>query len=114
MGSRREGERHRRGGMGMDVDQARRHVFARASIVSAASPAILASTAAMRPAEIATSRTSLIRGEGSMTCPPLMMRSWEMSDELLDSGLQHLLAGEVTAAENGKPDFDLMSRDAWG
>src|SRR5262249_1112696 len=37
----------------------------------------------------------------------------EISDELLDPGLQHLLAGEVAAADklsyqNGKPDFDLI------
>ena len=37
----------------------------------------------------------------------------EISDELLDPGLQHLFAGEVAAADelsyqNGKPDFDLI------
>jgi mono/diheme cytochrome c family protein len=37
----------------------------------------------------------------------------EIGDELLDPGLQHLLAGEVAAADelshqNGKPDFDLI------
>src|SRR5262249_36317241 len=37
----------------------------------------------------------------------------EISDKLLDPGLQHLLAGEVAAADklsyqNGKPDFDLI------
>jgi len=37
----------------------------------------------------------------------------EICDELLDPGLQHLLAGEVAAADklsyqNGKPDFDLI------
>ena len=37
----------------------------------------------------------------------------EIGDELLDPGLQHLLAVEVAAADkfshqNGKPDFDLI------
>src|SRR6516165_3347312 len=37
----------------------------------------------------------------------------EIGDELLDPGLQHLLAGEVAAADklsyqNGKPGFDLI------
>jgi hypothetical protein len=37
----------------------------------------------------------------------------EVSDELLDPGLQHFLAGEVAAADelshqDGKPDFDLI------
>ena len=48
----------------------------RASIVSAGSPAMLASTAAMRPCAIATSRIASIRSEGSMTRPPLMIRSY--------------------------------------
>jgi len=48
----------------------------RAPIVSAASPTIPASTAAIRPCTIATSRIASIRSEGSMTRPPLMIRSY--------------------------------------
>ena len=45
-------------------------------MVSAASPAMLASTAAMRPPAIATSRIALILSEGSMTRPPLTIKSY--------------------------------------
>jgi len=48
----------------------------RASIMSAASAAMLASTAAMRPPAIATSRIALILSEGSITRPPLMIKSY--------------------------------------
>src|SRR5215510_15047290 len=47
-----------------------------ASIVSAASPAIFASTAAILPPAIATSRIASSPTEGSMTRPPLMSRSY--------------------------------------
>jgi hypothetical protein len=46
-----------------------------ASIVSAASPVIVASTAAILPPAIATSRTPSSMTDGSTTRPPLMMRS---------------------------------------
>ena len=41
------------------------------------------------------------------------MVALKIADELLDPGLQHLLAGEVAGADelshqDGKPDFDLI------
>ncbi len=48
----------------------------RASMAWAAvSVAIVGSTAAMRPPAMATSRMALSLSDGSMTCPPLMIRS---------------------------------------
>src|SRR5262245_2609226 len=51
-------------------------ILLRASIVSVASPAILASIAAIFPPAIATSRMASIPTEGSMTRPPLIIRSY--------------------------------------
>jgi hypothetical protein len=50
-------------------------ILPRASIVSVGSPAMLASTAAILPPAIATSRTASSPTEGSMTRPFLMIRS---------------------------------------
>ncbi len=47
----------------------------RASSVAAASAESVGSTAAIRPAAMPTSRTASSRSDGSMTRPPLMMRS---------------------------------------
>src|SRR5262249_29724438 len=51
-------------------------ILLRASIVSLASPAILASIVAIFPPAIATSRMASIPTEGSMTRPPLIIRSY--------------------------------------
>src|SRR5712691_5685669 len=51
-------------------------ILPRASKVSAASAERLASTAAMRPPSIATSRIASTLSEGSITRPPLMIRSY--------------------------------------
>src|SRR5688572_11243832 len=48
----------------------------RASIVAVALPTMLVSTAAMRPRATATSRIPSMRREGSITRPPLMIRSY--------------------------------------
>ena len=59
------------GGVGMDVEQARDDdLAARIDRVARASAAMLASTAAMRPPAIATSRIASSLSEGSMTRPP--------------------------------------------
>src|SRR6516165_1482200 len=50
-------------------------ILPRASIVAAVSPVMFGSTAAILPAAIATSRTPSSPTEGSMTRPPLMIRS---------------------------------------
>ena len=57
-----------------------------------------------------------LSGEGLSCVGPaegLGHGSVEVIDELLDPGLQHVLAGEVAAADelshqDGKPDFDLI------
>ncbi len=51
-------------------------ILPRASTVSAASAAMFASTAAIRPPAIATSRIASTLSEGSITRPPLMIRSY--------------------------------------
>jgi hypothetical protein len=48
----------------------------RASMTAAPSAAMFASTAAIRPPAIATSRVASSLTEGSITRPPLTMRSW--------------------------------------
>src|SRR5215470_14948673 len=57
-------------------------ILPRASMVSAASPLMSASTAAILPAMIATSRTASSPTDGSITRPPLMMRSYAAADAL--------------------------------
>ena len=64
--------------VGVDVDEAGRHVQARRHRSSSARrrDSIFASTAAIFPSAMATSRTALILLRGSMTCPPRSSRSY--------------------------------------
>jgi hypothetical protein len=60
--------------MSVDVDPGAT-ILPRASITAAVSPVMFGSTAAILPAAIATSRTASSATDGSMTRPPLTIRS---------------------------------------
>src|SRR5882672_11582483 len=80
-------------------------ILPRASMVSAASPLMSASTAATLPATIATSRTASSPTDGSITRPPLMTRSYVRCRHLTNAGERRGRCAEELAPIHHGPPF---------